>query len=81
MRAVAFELLAQLAAFGNCDAYKEQLHTNMCALILHLFDAHAEVTITKGYYYYTKMASILHLPNVLGKFSKVQMNCQNKEDP
>lgn len=38
LRSVAFSLYARLAAFGECDAYKEQLHTNMISIILHTYD-------------------------------------------
>lgn len=43
MRAVAFSLFGSLAKFGSCEAYSEQIHSNIVSLLLHLNDEVEEV--------------------------------------
>ena len=43
MRASALGLFSELSLFGDCDAYREQIHTNMVALLLHLGDDDKDV--------------------------------------
>jgi len=44
VRTVAFSLFGHLARFGDCEAYLEQIHSNIVALLLHANDEVAEVS-------------------------------------